>query len=425
MSKTIEQGILACILKNGECITEVVSEGIKPSVFQEPQHQKLFEDMLKTYSEGNNPDYIEMCMQDNADIALLGYLDGLLDTPAMLGSYLKKIKASEAKLELLRKLKEIWELAKRGECDAETAIGLMCELNKNNGSGSNVTVKQEVEKLLNIAKCPEDERAEATRTFTFGLRDTDTKLTRIRKSELVVIGARPSTGKTSLACQIMDANANEHSNVLFFSFETDADELSEIVMLQRTKQNLDSITKEGTDWWESQNDNSLTNMQIVSKPCTVEEIVGKVKANHGAGKCDMVIIDYLQLIVPSDNKQSREQQVAHISRQLRLLTIDLNVPVVALAQLNRGSEKEERPPRMSDLRESGAIEQDASRIVMIYRPKDKFDGSTQDPEQGYRDFIFDTVLYQVKCKKGPKGVGIQTRFMAPEQKFYEITQVKM
>jgi|DEB0MinimDraft_6_1074348.scaffolds.fasta_scaffold21078_2 replicative DNA helicase len=425
MSKKIEQGILACILKDGESIVDVVSEGIKPKSFEDPQCSKLFEDMLKVYSNGENPDYVEMCMQENADISLLGYLDELVDTSAMLGSYLKKKKASMAKYELLRKLKEIWELVKNDTCDSEKAIGLMCELNKNSKNEKNITVKKEVEKLKKIAITPEDERSELTRTFTFGLKGADLKLSRIRKSELVVVGARPSTGKTSLACQIMDSNAKEQNNILFFSFETDADELSEIIMLQRTKQNLDCITQDGTDWWDRQTDDSLDNMQIISKPCTVEEIVGKVKANHGAGKCDMVIIDYLQLIVPSDNKQSREQQVAHISRQLRLLTIELCVPVIALAQLNRGTEKEDRPPRMSDLRESGAIEQDASRIIMIHRPKEKFDGSTQDPEQGYTSFVFDTALLQVKCKKGPKGVGIPTRFMAPEQKFYEISSISV
>ncbi len=751
MSNKIEQGILACILKGGDSITEVVSNGINPTSFQDTQCSEFFESMLKVYSSGLNPDYVEMCMQEGADIAFLGHLDGLVDTPAMLGSYLAKQKASMGKIELLGKLKEIWELTKNNECDPQKAIGMMCELDKNTPNSTHLTVSDEVTKLIDLANNPEN--AELTKTFTFGMQHCDNKLTRMRKSELIVIGARPSTGKclspedellmadgstrkhkdikvgdlildengkptkvigisrgydemfqvdqmygmsysinsrhllslkcattvdkihregdiydytvdeyeglsnrikrklkgyrnsnmvyfndnkslpidpyllgvylgdgarnkgvmtnsdegiinelisngfyevkastsrnfykkgflgelkklkvdnekfipeqyltaplhkrlellaglidtdgyngetsweiiqksnrlakdikrlivslgcryrtikkegringelkgiynrmtiypnqelidklplrvsrkkvkrlgfnqksngtikitpkgigeyigltvdsntnryllsdgtvvhnTSLACQLMDSNATEGSNVIFFSFETDSDELSEIVMLQRTKRNLDHVTKDSTRLWEMQNDDSLNNMHIVSKPCTVEEIVGKVKAYHGSGRCDMVIIDYLQLIVPSDLKQSREQQVAHISRQLRLLTIDLNVPVIALAQLNRGTEKEERPPRMSDLRESGAIEQDASRIIMIHRPKDRFDRTSQDPEKGYTDFIFDTALLQVKCKKGPKGVAVPTRFVGTEQKFYPSTVIRL
>jgi len=135
----------------------------------------------------------------------------------------------------------------------------------------------------------------------------------------------------------------------------------------------------------------------------------------------MVIVDYLQLIVPTDSRVVREQQIAHISRQLRLMTISENIPVVVLAQLSRDCEKEGRQPRMSDLRESGAIEQDASRIIMQHRPKKRFNGESQDPDEGYTGYVFDTALVQVKCKKGPKGITIPTRFSGVEQKFYEIT----
>jgi replicative DNA helicase len=419
----IEQGVLACILKDGECLSNVTSEGIKSSSFKEEQHQKLFEEMLNVNSKGLSPDYIEMCMQDNADIGLLSMLDGLVDTSAMLGSYLSKLKASEAKHGLLAKLKEIWELVKTGECDPEKAVGMMAELNKNATTSKNVTVLSEVKKLIDIASSPNKD--DSMKEFTWGITEMDNKLTKIKKSELVILGARPSTGKTSLACQIMESNAKHGHNTVFFSFETDSDELAEIIMLQKTKRNLDQVSENGTHTWKHCLNDNLDKMHIIAKPCTVEEVVGKIRALHSIGKCDLVIIDYLQLIVPSDKKQSREQQVAHISRQLRLLTIDIGVPVIALAQVNRGSEKEERPPRMSDIRESGAIEQDASRIVMIYRPSTGFDNQNQNPDEGYKEYIFDTALIQVKCKKGPKDVAVQTRFLGPEQKFYEISSISV
>lgn len=135
------------------------------------------------------------------------------------------------------------------------------------------------------------------------------------------------------------------------------------------------------------------------------------------GKCDAVIIDYVQLIVPSDRRESREQQIAHISRQIRLMTLSVKVPIIALAQISRQQENDNRPPRLSDLRESGSLEQDASRVIMLYRPKDKFDGSTQDKDKGYTGTQFDTYLSQLKCKKGPKDVNIKSVFYGEQQLF--------
>jgi len=132
-----------------------------------------------------------------------------------------------------------------------------------------------------------------------------------------------------------------------------------------------------------------------SSHLTIMELRAKARRVHARHKLGFIIVDYLQLISPTDSKVPREQQVAEASRGLKALAKELDVPVLVLSQLNRSSEKENRVPRLSDLRESGSIEQDADVVLMLSRPK--------DADENYQVAADSADLIVAKQRNGPVG----------------------
>lgn len=198
----------------------------------------------------------------------------------------------------------------------------------------------------------------------------------IEDFELVVIAARPSVGKTAMALNFGMDVIGKGGTVLFYSLEMAHEQLrnrmlsSEFAIpYHEFKGNVSEETRDRVIELLPKLRGLKLHIRDGAR-YTVEKIrsgAKKLKAEEGL---DMLFIDYLQLMQPSDKKASREQQVAHISRELKLLAKELRIPVVLLAQLNRNSERENRKPKMSDLRESGAIEQDADVVILLHAKKD-------------------------------------------------------
>ncbi|UHQ21912.1 replicative DNA helicase [Lysobacter sp. 5GHs7-4] len=201
-----------------------------------------------------------------------------------------------------------------------------------------------------------------------GLEDTD----------LMVIAARPAMGKTVIALEVADYAAELGRNVAVFSLEMGENQLTQRLLSRRSGVNGQRMREEGglqdEDWSLLQ----VATEELLQLPLaidataslTVEAIRARCFRMHNqvAGGLGLVVIDYLQLITGSNPKDKRHDQVAHISRSLKLLAKDLSCPVVAVSQLNRGSEtRNDKRPTMADLRESGAIEQDADIIVFVFR----------------------------------------------------------
>lgn len=212
-----------------------------------------------------------------------------------------------------------------------------------------------------------------------GLSDLDSIIGGIEGSQLVVIGARPRTGKTALALQWSIHIAGMHRKpVLFVSLEMGRRELADRMLSMLSE--VDGSKLRTPRFLDHEQLSSLEQAQHVVTtfaPIFIDDTpelsasliashARKVKAKHGLGA---VFVDYLQLIAADNPKEPRQEQIAKISRRLKTLARELDVPVVALAQLNRDPEKrEDQKPRMADLRESGQIEQDAHAIIMLHRP---------------------------------------------------------
>jgi replicative DNA helicase len=215
--------------------------------------------------------------------------------------------------------------------------------------------------------------------ITTGFADLDFLTNGWQKEKLVILAARPAVGKTSIAVHFAKRAAQKGTNVLFFSLEMGATELMEKIITAHTGISPENyaagrLKQSEIDRVECSVDKLLDLLLIIEdKPnVTVEQIISKARLWKKKGKCDLVIVDYLQLITPSSRtNRNREQEVTEMSRKLKVAAKSLKVPFIVLCQLNRDIEKRGKnaEPQLSDLRESGAIEQDADIVMFIHRPE--------------------------------------------------------
>jgi replicative DNA helicase len=239
-----------------------------------------------------------------------------------------------------------------------------------------------------------------------GFADLDNYTNGFQDGELIVLAARPSIGKTSLAMNFVEHAAVDHKMpVLFISLEMSRLELAERLLCSRAGVNLQFLRKGRLSSDDTrrliQGGDELGSAPIYiddTAAQTMLRIAGtarRLKQKKGPGEgLRMIVVDYLQLIEGEDRQASRHEQISQISRRLKNLAKDVGVPVVALSQLNRGPEaREGHRPRMSDLRESGSIEQDADVVLLLHRD-DAYD-PTQNP--GEADLII------AKQRNGPVG----------------------
>lgn len=232
------------------------------------------------------------------------------------------------------------------------------------------------EKLENLA------RGNKLRGVPTGFNGLDNVLSGLQNSDLIILAARPSTGKTSLALDIARKVAVQHNiPVGFFSLEMSADQLTDRMLSAQAQ----------VDAWRMRTGRGLTDddftrisqgMEILSKaPIYIDDKPGnsilqmkstarRLKAEHGLG---LVVVDYLQLMTTSKNYDSMVNQVTEISRSLKSLARELEVPVLALSQLSRAVEQRGGRPRLSDLRDSGSIEQDADVVIFLHRERNEED----------------------------------------------------
>jgi replicative DNA helicase len=251
-----------------------------------------------------------------------------------------------------------------------------------------------------------NERLELTGTISglpTGFVDLDTLINGFQPAELIVLAARPSMGKTALVCNLADNLATETGRgVLIFSLEQSRLELAERFLSGRAKVDGHSLRSGNLD--DDERHRLMEASQELSEiPLFLDDLPGRTVAQIGAisrrmkrqQDIGLVIIDYLQLVEPEDKRAPREQQIALITRRLKFMAKELDIPVVALAQLNRGVElREDKRPRLADLRESGAIEQDADLVMFLHRPE------AYNPE----DHPGEAELIVAKHRSGPTGI---------------------
>lgn len=208
-----------------------------------------------------------------------------------------------------------------------------------------------------------------------GFKKVNETLGGLQPGKMYIIGARPSMGKSALAMNISEY-VSKGSNVLFVSLEMSKKEYAQRLMIGRAgidinRVNTGNITDKEIEKVKEQKEylDSLNLFIETKSPCRVSDIeLAIINLISTRGSCDLVVIDYLQLLTPSTSTRNRENEVAEMSRDIKSLAVKYNIPIIVLSQLSRALEsREDKRPMLSDLRESGAIEQDADVVMFVYR----------------------------------------------------------
>jgi len=419
-----EQGVLGCILLSpNDCLGECI-EKLKPGqlVFYDLRHQTLFQTLVEMFDEKQAIDVITLQqrqknrqqMESVGGLAYICTLPDAVPSAANLQFYLDIILEKY----LLRKMVQTCTgIAARvfdyeGEVDAllDEVERDVLQISQERVSGANASIKELVNRA--ITKIEEYHANQGMLTgLSTGFLDFDKMTTGLHEGEMIVVAARPSMGKTSLAMNIAEHVALElRVPVGVFSLEMTADQLVLRMLCSRSRVNLRNVR----DGFLAERDfPKLTGAagKMAAAPLFIDDSSGlsilqlraRARRMWQQSGIKLFVIDYLQLLHSTSRRaENRQQEIAEISGGLKALAKELRVPIIVLSQLNRELEKRgpgERP-RLSDLRESGSIEQDADLVGLLYRETKNKDG---DDEGEVEQDAMPVKLFIAKQRNGPTG----------------------
>ncbi|MGL5732797.1 MAG: replicative DNA helicase [Metamycoplasmataceae bacterium] len=382
----IEEAILGLAIQNNSVAMKVAAY-LNDEDFYHPKNRIVFEaiqylvDQNQVIESANLINYLkEKKLFDKVDngeylqhlIEVSGYETNLTTYFEKLASKSNLRKIGEITKEILKKLDSV---SANYEELIEEFQSAVYNLERTKKSQDIVESKHLIKKVVeDIANRQNDKKLTGLVT---GFHSLDTMTSGLQKGDLIIIAARPSMGKTAFALNIA-SNVSKHHNVAFFSLEMPAEQL--LTRIISIEGNIDGnklknpSKMDETDWtrlYLVQDKIEKTSLFIDDSPTIkLSEIVWKARRLRNKGKLDLIVIDYLQLIplTHDTNSNNRQQEVSIISRTLKQLARELEIPIIALSQLSRKVEqREDKTPMMSDLRESGAIEQDADIVSFLYR----------------------------------------------------------
>lgn len=385
-----EQSVLGGLMLDNNA-WDTVSEIVVEDNFYRQEHRKIFRTMIKLVNDGNPIDVVTLSeeLDRTAELETAGGLDYLVElaknTPSAsnIRAYSEIVRDRALLRQMIAAANEIADNAFHPEGrssedvlnDAEQKIFSIAENRPNQGGpeGVNVLLKKAVDRIDTLFNSDGDLTG-----VTTGFDDLDQKTAGLQPSDLIIVAARPSMGKTTFAMNLVEnALMATDKPVLVFSLEMPADQLvtrmlSSLGRIDQTRVRTGMLEEE--DWPKL---TTAVNM-MRDKPLFIDDQAGispnemrtrarRIVREHG--DLAMIMVDYLQLMqMKGSNIESRTQEISEISRSLKALAKELKCPVVALSQLNRSLEQRpNKRPVNSDLRESGAIEQDADVIMFIYR----------------------------------------------------------
>ena len=385
-SQEAEQSVVGAMLIDQETIS-VVSEIVTPDDFYQKQYAVLFEAMTSLFAEGKPVDLVTLGdrlkkMDVPLEVRSPEFIRKLItEVPTSANArYYAQIVKEKAQLRRLIRVNE--EIAQSCYAQTEKADVIMEEAEKkifqvlqSRSAGDYIPISQIVMNALDRIEAASRNKGNVTGLAT-GFTDLDYKTSGFQNSDLILIAARPSMGKTAFALNIAEYMAFvRNKSVAIFSLEMSREQLVTRLFAMESKvdaQLLRNGNLSDTDWA-----NLVDSAGVIGRSKLIIDDTPGISAPELRSKCrkyklehglDIVIIDYLQLMQSTRRTESRQQEISDISRALKELARELQVPVVALSQLSRAVEQRpDHRPMLSDLRESGAIEQDADLVMFIYR----------------------------------------------------------
>ncbi|WP_018130444.1 replicative DNA helicase [Effusibacillus pohliae] len=408
-----EQAVLGAVLIEPDALT-VVSEILKPEDFYRTSHQKIFEGMIEVAENGEPVDIVTLTahLQDTGQLEEVGgvsYLATLANTvpTAANADYYANIVKEKAVVRRL--IKVATQIAASGYEGTDDVAGLLDEAERRIAELSNEKITRGFTPIKDILLTT-FERIEFLYSHKGGVTgipsgypDLDRLTSGFQKSDLIIVAARPSVGKTAFSLNIaQNVAVRAGVPVAIFSLEMSKEQLVQRILCAEATIDAGKMRTgflDDDDWPKL----TMAVSTLAEAPIFIDDTPGitvteirakcrRLQQEHGLG---MILIDYLQLIQGRGKSDNRQQEISDISRNLKMIARELDVPVIALSQLSRSVEqRQDKRPMLSDLRESGSIEQDADIVAFLYRD------DYYDPESERKNII---EIIIAKQRNGPTG----------------------
>lgn len=392
-----EQAVLGAMLIKKEAIAEV-QEILQPDDFYREAHRIVYEAMVQLQNDDEAVDLVTLTEQlrksEQLDkiggLAFITQLANAVPTAANVVYHAKIVKEKAELRSLINAATAIASAAYEDNTDVENIMDdaekkILAVANRQNG-GAFESMKSIVMRTFERINVLYESKGGLT-GISSGFKDLDKLTAGLQKSDLILVAARPSMGKTAFTLNIASYVGTHGGKVAFFSLEMSKEQLMQRMLC--AEGGIDA-TKLRTGQLDTPEWNKLVHVAdtLSRAPIYIDDTAGitvmelrskarRLKAEHGL---DLIIIDYLQLMQgrPSKNGDNRQQEISEISRSLKALARELDVPVIALSQLSRSVESRQiKKPMLSDLRESGSLEQDADIVMFLYR-EDYYDKDTEN-----------------------------------------------
>nr|WP_206763019.1 replicative DNA helicase [Brevibacillus laterosporus] len=424
-----EESVLGAIFLSKEALITAM-ELLRPEDFYKTSHQRIFNTMLALYEKGEPVDLVtvtadlqdQKVLEETGGVVYLTSLASSVPTAANIEYYAKIV---EEKSLLRRLIRTATKIANDGYsredevgeiiADAEKYI---LEIAQNRNSGGFIPIRDALMETYERIEFLSQRKGDIT-GIPSGYPDLDKMTAGFQRSDLIILAARPSVGKTAFALNVAQnvaARANE--TVAIFSLEMSASQLVQRMIC--AEGNLDASRMrsgglEEDDWQKlTMAIGTLAKAPVYiddTPGITVQDIRAKCRRLQTEKGLGLILIDYLQLIQGRGKGDNRQQEVSEISRTLKGIARELNVPIIALSQLSRSVEqRQDKRPMMSDIRESGSIEQDADIVAFLYRD-DYYDKETEAKN------IIEIII--AKQRNGPTGT-VELVFLKEFNKFVSL-----
>ena len=378
-----ERSVLGAMILSPSAIG-VAEESLTADDFFNPRHQEIFRSILILSGKGQNVD--ALLIKDELEkagqyenIGGIDYILGLTDDVGLLSNieeYCKIVADKSTLRNLIRVADEIMTQSYDVKANAADVIELaeskIFKITQNTKNDGLTPIRDSLEETIDILHARASQ-GDGITGITTGLDDLDKQLSGLQNSDLVLIAARPSMGKTALGLNMAVSAALKNKTVAFFSLEMSKTQLVQRILSFMSLTNLrDIIGGQIKDWTAMSQAVSIIEQlpfYIDDTPSiSLTELRAKVRRLKAEQGLNLIVIDYLQLMTVGGRTESRQIEISAISRGLKAIAKEMNCPVLSLAQLSRAPElRQNKRPILSDLRESGAIEQDADVVMMLYR----------------------------------------------------------
>lgn len=392
-----ERSALGAVMLNKEALLDVTEE-VKPEDFYNESHREIFDAIMNLYRENTAVDMLTVCEELNRRKALdmvggrayIATLTAEVPSTANAGEYAKIVSEKAMLRRLITAAEDITIKGYDDKMAAEELLdyaeGDIFRIAQKRQRNDYAKIQDVLMKNLRIIDQAVQNKGQVIGLPT-GFKQLDEKTSGLQPSDLIIVAARPGMGKTAFALNIAQQSAvKAGASVLIFSLEMSQEQLGQRLIAMQARVESEKLKKGTLDLkdWDRINFalNELNNTKIViddTPGISIMEMRNKCRRLKAEQGLDLIVVDYLQLMTFDGRVDSRQQEISALSRHLKLLAREMNCPVIVLSQLSRAPElRQDKRPMLSDLRESGSIEQDADIVMFLYRD-DYYNENTEKP----------------------------------------------